>query len=85
MQQVNQYKIRDTRIIFKEKTGFETDALGKISLNYDSGFLKENWKWFFQEIQKSSIWGKSEIVKITNGLQKKNYSIILKILFKFFR
>ena len=75
MQQISQYKIKDPRIIIKEKTGFDTDALGKISLNYDSGFLKENWEWFFQEIQKSSIWGKSEIAKITNGLKKKLYNI----------
>ncbi len=47
MQQINQYKIKDPRIILKEKTGFDTDALGKISLNYDSSFLKENWEWFF--------------------------------------
>ena len=57
------------RKILKKRIGLDSDALGKMSWNFDAAtILKNNWKWFSKEIYGSDLWDNQEIKKITNRL-----------------
>lgn len=59
------------RKILKDRIDLDSDVLGKMSWNYDpSTILKQNWDWFFQEINNSELWNKNELNMILNRFYK---------------